>query len=203
MYILGVELLFFKDCIKNPFFAGRNVLVINLDPGNDVQLPYDAAVDVCELITVEDVMSIHQLGPNGGLIHCMEFLETNYNWLVEKISAAISGLTNPYVLIDSPGQVELYIHNSSLRNVVNRLMAKSCPLDFRLCAVNLVDSYYANDPGMQAMLITNHSIIKVNKIIIVLLFHAFLRRKIHFRSVYLFDGNAALRIATCECAFQT
>lgn len=123
------------------------MLVVNLDPGNDTCLPYEATVDVCELITVEDAMNAHHLGPNGALIHCMEFLDTNYDWLIEKLIAASKHLDNPYILIDSPGQVELYIHNSSLKNVIDRLSAKSCPIDFRLCVVNLVDSYYANDPG--------------------------------------------------------
>jgi hypothetical protein len=120
---------------------------VNLDPGNDVQLPYETKVDVCELITVEDVMSAHKLGPNGALIHCMEYLESNYEWLLRKIQDAVLDLKNPYILIDSPGQVELYIHNFALKNVISRLTSKSCPLDFRLSVVNLVDSYYANDPG--------------------------------------------------------
>jgi hypothetical protein len=35
--------------------AGRETVVVNLDPGNDM-LPYDCAVDIMELIKLEDVM---------------------------------------------------------------------------------------------------------------------------------------------------
>lgn len=39
--------------------------MINLDPANDA-VPYEAAVDLNELITIDDVMQEFGLGPNGG-----------------------------------------------------------------------------------------------------------------------------------------
>ena len=59
---------------------GRKVAVINLDPANDI-LPYQAAADIRELISLEDVMTEMKLGPNGGLIYCMEHLVDNFDWL--------------------------------------------------------------------------------------------------------------------------
>ena len=59
-------------------------MVVNLDPGNDA-LPYPAAADVKDLISMEDVMDSFQLGPNGGLIYCVEYLEKNIKWLTTKI----------------------------------------------------------------------------------------------------------------------
>jgi GPN-loop GTPase len=53
---------------------------VNLDPAND-QLPYDAAVDIREVFRLESVMEEHKLGPNGGIMHCMESLEKNLDWL--------------------------------------------------------------------------------------------------------------------------
>lgn len=38
--------------------------MVNLDPGNDL-LPYECAVDVMELIRLEDAMEEFNLGPNG------------------------------------------------------------------------------------------------------------------------------------------
>lgn len=46
----------------------RKCIVINLDPANSI----DCSVDICDLITLEDVMDQFELGPNGGLIYCME-----------------------------------------------------------------------------------------------------------------------------------
>ena len=45
--------------------AGRNVAVINLDPANDT-LPYECAVNIMDLISLEEVMRDLDLGPNGG-----------------------------------------------------------------------------------------------------------------------------------------
>jgi GTPase SAR1 family protein len=59
-------------------------VVVNLDPGNDA-LPYPAGADVKDLISMEDVMDSFQLGPNGGLIYCVEYLEKNIKWLTTKI----------------------------------------------------------------------------------------------------------------------
>ena len=39
--------------------------VINLDPANDV-LPYECAVNIEDLIKLEDAMNQYGLGPNGG-----------------------------------------------------------------------------------------------------------------------------------------
>lgn len=44
---------------------GRKVVLVNLDPANDA-LPYNADVDVSELVCLEQVMQELHLGPNGG-----------------------------------------------------------------------------------------------------------------------------------------
>ncbi len=63
---------------------------MNLDPGND-KLPYPCAVDVMSLISLESVMDEHTLGPNGGLIYCMEYLEHNIEWLQDKLQKHCKG----------------------------------------------------------------------------------------------------------------
>lgn len=96
--------------------VGRKVVVINLDPANE-GLPYECAVDLSELITLEDVMEGLKLGPNGGLIYCMEYLESNLDWLEAKLKQH----HDCYFLFDCPGQVELYTHHSSVRNIFAQL----------------------------------------------------------------------------------
>lgn len=41
-----------------------------------------------------------RLGPNGGMIYCMEFLEENIEWLVSKI---IEAKNSKYLIFDLPG----------------------------------------------------------------------------------------------------
>lgn len=63
---------------------GRKVVVVNLDPANDA-LPYPVVIDLKELIAMDEVMETFQLGPNGGLMYCIEYLEKNIGWLKKKI----------------------------------------------------------------------------------------------------------------------
>lgn len=118
--------------------VGRRAVVINLDPANDA-LPYPCSLDLSELITLQDVMEGIQLGPNGGLIYCMEYLEANLDWLKDKLML----LQDCYVLFDCPGQVELYTHHTSVKNI----FAQLSKWNFRLAAVHLVDSHYCTDPA--------------------------------------------------------
>jgi GTPase SAR1 family protein len=121
---------------------GRTTFVINLDPAND-QLYYDCQLNIFDLINIQDVMANLNLGPNGALIYCIEFLETNFDWLKENLEKLCKNVNRPYLLFDLPGQVELYTHHNSIKNIIQNLVK----LDYRLCSVNLVDSYYASDPA--------------------------------------------------------
>ncbi|KAK6474209.1 GPN-loop GTPase 2-like [Huso huso] len=117
---------------------GRKVVVVNLDPAND-GLPYQCSVDIAELVTLDDVMDGLKLGPNGGLIYCMEYLEANFDWLEKKLEQ----FKGCYFLFDCPGQVELYTHQNSVKNI----FAQLTKWNFRLTAVHLVDSHYCADPA--------------------------------------------------------
>ena len=77
-------------------------------------------------------MEMLKLGPNGALVYCMEFLETNFDWL---ISAMKNLHRDKYFLFDFPGQVELYTHHNSVKNIVARLEKEA---NCRLAAVHLV-----------------------------------------------------------------
>ncbi|KDR16578.1 GPN-loop GTPase 2 [Zootermopsis nevadensis] len=117
---------------------GRKVAIVNVDPANDT-LIYKAAVDISQLIKLEDAMNSLTLGPNGGLLFCIEFLEKNMNWLLQQLS----NYKGHYFLFDCPGQVELYTHHSSMKNITANLLKYG----FHLCSVHLVDAHYCSDPG--------------------------------------------------------
>ncbi|KAG6418027.1 hypothetical protein SASPL_120225 [Salvia splendens] len=50
---------------------GRSINIVNLDPAAE-NFNYPVAMDIRELISLEDVMEELGLGPNGGLIYCMD-----------------------------------------------------------------------------------------------------------------------------------
>ncbi|KAL6553739.1 GPN-loop GTPase qqt1 [Orobanche minor] len=121
--------------------VGRKVAVINLDPAND-SLPYslseqryECAINIEDLIKLEDVMVEHSLGPNG------DYLEKNIDWLEAKLKPLIK---DHYLLFDFPGQVELFFLHEGAKKVITKLIKK---LDLRLTAVHLVDAHLCSDPG--------------------------------------------------------
>lgn len=44
---------------------GRKTVIVNLDPANN-RLPYECAVDISELVSLQEVQENLNLGPNGG-----------------------------------------------------------------------------------------------------------------------------------------
>ncbi|KAE8725767.1 Detected protein of confused Function [Hibiscus syriacus] len=82
---------------------------------------YECAVNIEDLIKLGDVMTEHSLGPNGGLVYCMDYLEKNIDWLQSKLEPL---LKEHYLLFDFPGQVELFFLHSNAKNVVMKLIKK-------------------------------------------------------------------------------
>ena len=78
--------------------------MVNLDPAAEY-FAYEPDVDMRELIAIEDVMEDEELrlGPNGGLVFCMEHLTENFDWLKEQMDP----VDDDYFLIDCSGQIEV------------------------------------------------------------------------------------------------
>jgi GTPase SAR1 family protein len=92
---------------------------VNLDPA--VTDPaYPCAINITELVTLEEVMQEYELGPNGAMIYVAEFLEENIDWLIGRLDEVLQG-GDGYVIFDTPGQVELWTNHESLRRVLDRL----------------------------------------------------------------------------------
>ncbi|PSR74445.1 hypothetical protein PHLCEN_2v9857 [Hermanssonia centrifuga] len=124
---------------KHQLFIALNrpIAIVNLDPANE-NIPYPCAIDISSLITLDDVMNEHGLGPNGGMLYCMEYLEANYDWLEDRLKELGN---EAYVLFDLPGQVELSTNHESVKRIVKKLEKSG----FRLAAVHLCDAHYVTD----------------------------------------------------------
>uniref|UniRef100_A0A915PTN0 GPN-loop GTPase 3 n=1 Tax=Setaria digitata TaxID=48799 RepID=A0A915PTN0_9BILA len=118
--------------------TGRNVFLVNLDPAAE-KFSYSAAVDVRELINVDDVQEDEQLalGPNGALVFCMEYLVQNLDWLHDQLNEG----EDDYFIFDCPGQIELYSHLPVMRQIVNALKS----WNFNICSVFLLDTQFVLD----------------------------------------------------------
>ena len=80
------------------------------------------------------------LGPNGGLMYCMEYLANNLSsWLEEELDSFSS---DAYFLFDCPGQIELFSHVPIMKTILQHIV-QHC--DVKLCGVYLIDSLFIDD----------------------------------------------------------
>jgi GTPase SAR1 family protein len=74
-------------------------------------------------------MNEYGLGPNGAMLYCIEYLEANFDWLIEELDKLLEqDGGNGYVVFDTPGQVELWTNHDSLKNMVEKLVK----MDYRV-----------------------------------------------------------------------
>lgn len=111
--------------------------VVNLDPAAETFL-YEAALDVRELVKAEEVMSHFSFGPNAALVFSMEYLLKKHDWLEDTFN---SFGDDDFILIDCPGQIELYTHNPVMRDFLQLLQG----FDFRIVAVYCLDVGFVSD----------------------------------------------------------
>jgi GTPase SAR1 family protein len=95
----------FSEWLK---MSRQDVTAVNLDPGV-LTLPYSPDVDVRNYVDVGDLMEKYGLGPNGALIMAADLIADE----IEKISDEIGDLKSDVVLVDTPGQMELFAFRAS------------------------------------------------------------------------------------------
>ncbi|MBO4763124.1 MAG: ATP/GTP-binding protein [Candidatus Methanomethylophilaceae archaeon] len=87
---------------------GVDAITINMDPGAET-LPYDPDIDIREWINLGEVMEEYGLGPNGAQIVAADLMAVN----IDKMMRVFAEYSTDYVLIDTPGQLELFAFRES------------------------------------------------------------------------------------------
>jgi len=88
--------------------SDQNVVSLNLDPGA-VALPYNPDVDVREYVDLDAIMEEYQLGPNGALLMAADLVGDH----IEEIKESVEDSGPDIVLVDTPGQIELFAFRES------------------------------------------------------------------------------------------
>jgi len=102
---------------------GYDGITVNLDPGVGTLL-YAPDVDVRDWIKIEEVMAEQGLGPNGAQVAAADMIALN----IREIAQVVDGFDTDYVLIDTPGQVELFTFRQSSRVVVEELSGEAASI---------------------------------------------------------------------------
>ena len=93
-----------------------DVVTVNLDPGAE-NLPYEQDVDIRDWILLEDVMESYGLGPNGAQIACADMIALN----TSDLKKSIESFKTDYVLMDTPGQLELFAFREAGKYIIEFL----------------------------------------------------------------------------------
>ncbi|AET39247.1 putative signal sequence-binding GTPase GPN3 Ecym_4170 [Eremothecium cymbalariae DBVPG len=128
---------FCNSIISHMQSVGRRAHIVNLDPAADAS-EYEFTVDIRDLISLDEVMEELNLGPNGSLIYCFEYLLENLDWLDEEIGE----YNDEYLIFDCPGQIELYTHIPVLPKIVHHLRDQ---LNFNMCVTYLLEAPFVVD----------------------------------------------------------
>ncbi|KIK65340.1 hypothetical protein GYMLUDRAFT_159602 [Collybiopsis luxurians FD-317 M1] len=129
---------FAKSFITHLAASKRTGHLVNLDPAADpASFEYEPTIDIKDLVSLEDVMTELDYGPNGGLVYCFEYLLQNMDWLEEELG----GYEDDYLIFDCPGQIELYTHHPFLPTLVQNLAR----MGIRTCATYLIESQFMED----------------------------------------------------------
>jgi GTPase SAR1 family protein len=115
---------------------GLDAITVNLDPGAR-RLPYDPAVDIRDWVVLDEVMDEYGLGPNGAQVVAADMLALQ----IGNVKQAIQEFRTDVVLLDTPGQLELFVFRDAGRVAVNALGPQTSMLAF------LVDPYLARTPS--------------------------------------------------------
>jgi GTPase SAR1 family protein len=95
---------------------GLDAIIVNLDPGAE-NLPYEPSVDIRDWISLKEVMETYGLGPNGAQIACADMIALN----IEDVKKSIESFKSDYIIIDTPGQLELFVFREAGKYTVKFL----------------------------------------------------------------------------------
>lgn len=103
----------FREWIRS---AGYDAATVNLDPGSE-STDLEPDIDIREWVRLSDVMSEYDLGPNGAQVAASDLIALK----IFEVRQALAEVKSDYILVDTPGQVELFAFRESSRAIVDAL----------------------------------------------------------------------------------
>ncbi|HTT15260.1 MAG TPA: ATP/GTP-binding protein [Thermoplasmata archaeon] len=96
--------------------AGHDVTILNLDPGSEAT-DWEPDVDIREWVRLADLQDEYGLGPNGAQVAAADMIALK----IFEVKQAVQELKGDYVLVDTPGQIELFAFREASRAIVDAL----------------------------------------------------------------------------------
>jgi len=115
--------------------SNSSLSYINLDPGC-LMVPYKCDYDIRDHITIMEIMEKEKLGPSGAMVRGAELT----NKSIKRIIKSINGAQSEFVLIDTPGQSEIFVFQSAGPAICDQLK----PISATIC-VYVIDGISADN----------------------------------------------------------
>jgi GTPase SAR1 family protein len=124
------------------------VSILNLDPAAEY-LPYTPDIDIRDYVSARSIMRKYKLGPNASLIAAVDLIVTR----IDDIKQQINDLDPTYLIVDTPGQLEMFAFRDTGPLVVDRLTIDKSMVLF------VIDSVHARTPlGLASSLLLSLSV---------------------------------------------
>lgn len=108
---------------------------INLDPAT-LDVPYGASIDIRDTVDYKQVMSQHNLGPNGAIMTSLNLYATKFDQVIHILEQrADAQQLSRYLLVDTPGQIEAFTWSAS-----GQILSESLASTFPTVMVFVVDT---------------------------------------------------------------
>ena len=102
----------------------RGGYIMNLDPAV-TYMPYGPNIDIRDTVDYKAVMQQYQLGPNGGILTALNLFATRFDQVMKFADQrAKEGME--YLLVDTPGQIEIFTWSAS-GAIITETLATSFP----------------------------------------------------------------------------
>lgn len=128
-----------------------NPYMVNLDPAV-LSTPYEPSIDIRDTVHYKNVMAEYKLGPNGGILTCLNLFATRFDQVVTLLekrrnggqageSSEPSSRPISHAIIDTPGQIEIFAWSAS-GSIMTDALAASLPT----CVLFVMDSPRCSSP---------------------------------------------------------
>lgn len=98
---------------------GAFTAILNLDPGV-ISLPYTPDIDIRDFVDIVSIMKQYDLGPNGALMMANDLIASK----IDDIQQEADNVNPDYLIVDTPGQIELFAYRTSGPYFVNNFNAE-------------------------------------------------------------------------------
>lgn len=128
----------FVQTVVSTLYRVGKPYVINLDPACK-EVPYPTNIDIRDTVNYKEVMKQYSLGPNGGIVTTLNLFSTKFDQVIDLIEK--TGEEHQYVILDTPGQIEVFTWSAS-----GRIITEALASQFPTIVVYVLDTVRSVNP---------------------------------------------------------